>query len=54
VFITSQKNTQKEQFYDKYFSYHDLFSKDSGIMEFIEWKRNDLITDLDGMLDASD
>lgn len=21
-----------------YFSYHDLFSKDSGIMEFVEWK----------------
>ncbi len=35
-------------------SYHDLFSKDSGIMEFVEWERTDLARDLDSMLDRSD
>lgn len=40
--------------FDREISYHELFSKDSGIMEFVEWERTDLARDLDSMLDRSD
>lgn len=49
-----RNNDVHSKYYNELISYHELFSKDSGLMEFVEWEWNDIVRDLDSMLDRSD
>ena len=39
-----RNNDTHSKYYNELISYHELFSKDSGIMEFVEWKVRDGIS----------
>ena len=39
-----RNNDVHSKYYNEIISYHELFSKDSGLMEFVDWKARDWIS----------